>query len=82
MLSAKIQGGGKKELCKEQGQMKSILFHNRILIILKWFFVVWELNNQIWLVLFSGATSVVKEVVQKGTKQRYAMKVIEKNVSC
>ena len=35
-----------------------------------------------WLFLLSGATSVVKEVVQKGTKQRYAMKVIEKNVSC
>ena len=28
-----------------------------------------------------GATSVVKEVMQKGTKQRFAMKVIEKNVS-
>ncbi|XP_065059579.1 calcium/calmodulin-dependent protein kinase type IV-like [Rhopilema esculentum] len=27
-----------------------------------------------------GATSVVKEVMQKGTKQRFAMKVIEKNV--
>ena len=30
----------------------------------------------------SGATSVVKEVTQKGTKQNFAMKVIQKNVSC
>ena len=32
--------------------------------------------------LCSGATSVVKEVTQKGTKQNFAMKVIQKNVSC
>jgi len=27
-----------------------------------------------------GATSVVKEVTQKGTKQNFAMKIIQKNI--
>ena len=31
--------------------------------------------------LYRGATSVVKTVTQKGTKEKYAMKQIKKNVS-
>lgn len=51
------------------------------------FFAIWSFQVPQFvclaflLIFCSGATSVVKEVTQKGTKQNFAMKVIKKNVS-